>query len=368
MKWFEVSNTREIDSPALLIHPERIRHNIHTMIHMAGSAGRLMPHVKTHKMKEVVQMQLEAGITRFKCATIAELEMCLDAGARNILMSYPLVGPKVERFIALRIKYPDATISSLIDNKDSALHLAEAFSRHGLTSLAYFDINNGQNRTGHPLDEKVFLDFLDLMKIKNLNIIGLHVYDGHIRDASLEERKNHSDNNFEPIYRLLDQIKGAGYPVPEVVTSGSPSFSSAVQRPGVYCSPGTILLWDWGYSTLVPEVDAQCAAVLMTRVVSKPSEGLITTDLGHKSVASENPIDKRIKFLNLSDAEPVSQSEEHLVLKVKDWDAVRVGDVLYGIPFHVCPSVALHDEAQVIRNNLRTETWSVAARKRRITV
>ncbi len=369
MNWYEVKNIDTVDSPALLIYPERIEHNINTMIGtVSGHPERLVPHVKTHKMKEVVQMQMKAGIVRFKCATISELEMCLEAGAQFVLMAYSLIGPKIDRFITLMNKYPNATIASLVDNIDTSQNLAKTFARQNLVANVYFDVNNGQDRTGHPLDENVFHDFVAISEIRNLKLLGIHVYDGHIRDASFAERKNHSDQNFQPVYNLLQQMETAGLPTPEVITCGSPSFSSAAQRPNVYCSPGTTLLWDWGYSSLVPEVDAQYAAVLLTRVISKPREGIVTTDLGHKSVGAENNIDKRIRFLNLPDAEPIGQSEEHLVLKVKDWKAVNVGDVLYGIPFHVCPSVALYDEAQVIRNNEKVETWNVIARKRKITV
>jgi len=369
MDWFEVKNIDSIDSPALLIFPERVQHNINVMISAVnGDRRRLMPHVKTHKMSEVVKMQLVSGIERFKCATIAELEMCLDAGARYILMAYPLVGPKLNRFMALARKYPQATLASLVDHVDGAEKLASAFAAAGMTALAYFDVNNGQNRTGYPLNENAFDQYAAIQKIKNLKVIGLHVYDGHIRDSSLADRKHHSDDSFAPVYDLLQKINNAGFPVPEVVTCGSPSFSSAAQRAQVYCSPGTTLLWDWGYSTLVPEVDAQWAAVLITRIISKPAPGIVTTDLGHKSVASENSLDKRIKFLNLNGADPVSQSEEHLVLKVSNWEVLQVGDVLYGIPFHVCPTVALHDEAHIIRNNEKSEVWNVVARKRKITV
>ncbi len=369
MNWYEVKNIDTIDSPALLIYPDRIAHNINTMIGTVnGHPERLVPHVKTHKMKEVVQMQMNAGIQRFKCATIAELEMCLETGATFVLMAYPLVGPKIERFITLVKNFPGATIASLVDKLEPAQNLGHEFEKHHLIANVYFDVNNGQNRTGHPIDENVLKDIVTVSKIKSLKIIGLHIYDGHIRDASFAERKSHSDENFKPVYNLIQQIENAGIPAPEIVTCGSPSFSSAALRPNVYCSPGTTLLWDWGYSTLVPEMDAQWAAVLLTRVISKPKEGIITTDLGHKSVGAENSIDKRILFLNLPDAEPIGQSEEHLVLKVKEWKSVNVGDVLYGIPFHVCPSVALYDEAQVIRNNEKTETWNVVARKRKITV
>ena len=79
MKWFEASNIDQIDSPALLIYPDRIQHNIKTMIANVGNnPKRLFPHVKTHKMAEVVKMQLTKGIERFKCATISELEMTLE--------------------------------------------------------------------------------------------------------------------------------------------------------------------------------------------------------------------------------------------------------------------------------------------------
>jgi len=91
-------------------------------------------------------------------------------------------------------------------------------------------------------------------------------------------------------------------------------------------------------------------------------------DLGHKSVGSENPISKRIQFLNLTNYEALGHSEEHLMIKVENWEDLAVGEVLYGVPYHVCPSVALHDEAYIIRDNQWVENWEVVARRRRITV
>jgi len=64
----------EIPSPALVFYPERIEENIRRMIAVAGDAGRLRPHVKTHKTGEIVKLQLKHGIRRFKCSTIAEAE------------------------------------------------------------------------------------------------------------------------------------------------------------------------------------------------------------------------------------------------------------------------------------------------------
>ena len=54
-------------------------------------------------------------------------------------------------------------------------------------------------------------------------------------------------------------------------------------------------------------------------------------------------------FLNHPEAKPISQSEEHLVLEVPDSRLYPLGSVFYGIPVHICPTVALYDKAYVIR-------------------
>ena len=369
MNWYEVTNINRIDSPALLVYPNRVQHNIQTMIaNVGGNPKRLFPHVKTYKMREVVRMQLEAGIERFKCATISEMEMAISAGAKTVLIAYQMTGPKIGRLVNLAKKFPEVKVSSLVDNFDSAKALANAFEEEKLIAKVYLDIDNGLNRTGCPLDEATFSIIKSITEISNIELIGLHLYDGQFRTKSMIERKKGSDKAFRPIYGLVDQIKSELEINSEIVNGGSPSFSSAAMRENVFCSPGTVLLWDVGYATIVPEIAAKWAAVLVTRIISKPTQGIITVDLGHKSVGSENPIDKRIQFLNLTDYKTLGHSEEHLMVKVKNWDALTVGDVLYGVPYHVCPSVALHDEAHIIRANEWVENWEVVARRRRITV
>lgn len=369
MHWYEVSNIDQIDSPALLVYPKRIQHNIDAMIaNVDGEINRLFPHVKTHKMKEVVEMQLNAGIQRFKCATIAEMEMCILAGAKYVLIAYQMTGPKIDRLRDLAEKYPKVTVASLVDNLESVNQLAISFGKKNRTANIYLDIDNGLNRTGCPLDDSTYSLITTMMAISNIDFKGFHVYDGQFRSASLADRKSGSDKAFRPIYGLLDQVKKSYGKDLEVISGGSPSFSSASMRSNIYCSPGTVLLWDAGYAEIVPELDIQWAAVLMTRIISKPIEGIITVDLGHKAVGSENPMPNRIRFLNLSDYEAYKHSEEHLMVKVKNWDKLAVGDVLYGIPYHVCPSVALHEEAHVIKDNKWKENWQVIARKRKISI
>jgi D-threonine aldolase len=105
----------------------------------------------------------------------------------------------------------------------------------------------------------------------------------------------------------------------------------------------------------------------LTRVVSKPCAGRVCTDLGHKAVAAENP-HPRVEFLNLPEARAVTHSEEHLVLETERAQELAVGYCLYGVPWHVCPTVALHAEVVVIRNGRAEEHWPVIARQRRLSI
>ena len=376
-EWYELNQPEEIDSPALLIYKDRVAANIQTMIKIAGDAGRLVPHVKTHKMAEIVRMQLESGISQFKCATIAEAEMLAGAGVQNILIAYQLNFSKAKRLLSLIKKYPQVKFASLIDNTDSAKMLNDLFAAEKFIANVFIDVDAGMQRTGiapavvgvSANSNSLFNLFLELQKLPNINFQGLHVYDGHIRDEDFEIRKQKVDEAFVMVNAVKQQIiENSNLQDVKIIAGGTPTFTVHALYKNEYCSPGTCVLWDYGYDALLKEQPFEFAAVLLTRVVSKPAPGLITTDLGHKSVAAENPISKRIFFLNLENYEVKSQSEEHLVVNVEDWNNIHVGDVLYGIPYHICPTVALYDEANVIKNGNLIDTWHIIARKKKITI
>ncbi|MFC5409778.1 D-TA family PLP-dependent enzyme [Larkinella bovis] len=368
MDEYLVQNVQLVDSPALLLYPDRIAHNIQIMLDMVdGEVEKLIPHVKTHKMAEVARMQVEAGITKFKCATVAEAEMLADTGALHVLIAYQLTGPKLRRFCELVQAYNWVEWASLVDNRASAEELAAEFEKTSYKPVIYIDVNTGMNRTGHAVNEELEALYRQLKADERLDLRGFHAYDGHIRNPDVALRQLEADAAISPLEKLADNLEQEGEGRPVIIAGGTPTFSNHAHRPNVWCSPGTCLLWDWGYRDSVPEQPFEWAALLLTRVISKPAPGVITTDLGHKAVAAENPLNKRVKFLNLAEYEITGQSEEHLVVRVPNWDAIQIGDVLYGVPYHICPTVALHDEAQVIREGEFTERWAIDARKRRIT-
>ena len=102
---YMIEDTSEIISPGLVVFYETLEENLQEMIRIAGSAERMRPHCKTHKMREVAELQVAAGITKHKCATFAEAEMLYDAGIRDIFLAYNLVGPNIPRAVDFSIKY-----------------------------------------------------------------------------------------------------------------------------------------------------------------------------------------------------------------------------------------------------------------------
>ena len=373
MNWYQLTNESQIDSPSLLVYKDRVAANIQIMITLAGSPDGLFVHVKTNKTPEIVQMMLKAGISKFKCATIAEAEMVCSAGGKFMVIAHQLVGPKIERLFKLRQKYPDVLIASLVDNAQTAQQTNDFFAQHYLVADVFLDINNGMDRSGFAINDHDAFGFYQFVNQQtHLCCHGLHIYDGHIHDVHFETRKAKLDAGFEQVNALLEQIKVAGLPNPIVIAGGTPAFTPHLQRvesvSNLCFSPGTCVLWDWGYGDTITEQPFEYAALILTRVISKPTAGIVTIDMGHKAVSAENPIDKRICFLNLTDYELISQSEEHGVLKVQDWENIEVGQVLYGVPYHVCPTVNLYDEMQVIENNTATQIWQVTGRKRKISV
>src|SRR5438876_6411757 len=330
--WFHVANSADIPSPALLVYPERIRENVRRMIGIAGGAETLRPHMKTHKMPEVIRLQLEQGITRFKCATIAEAEMTAAAGAEDVLLAYQPVGPNVDRFLELAARFPSVRFSCAADNPASVGDLSDAAARSSTRLEILVDLDVGQHRTGIAPDTHAFDLYRLIAALPALARGGLHAYDGHVHESDIAERTAACEAAFAPVEVLRRKLEREGLPVPRVVAGGTPTLPIHARRGNVECSPGTCILWDAGYGKKLSDLDFLPAAVVLTRVVSKPTSNRLCLDLGHKSIASEMP-HPRVIFLDLSDVNAVAHNEEHLVVETVNAGAFKVGDCLYGIPW-----------------------------------
>ena len=366
--WYKIKDIEKLDTPALVIYLGRVKENIRILKSMIGDVSRLRPHVKTHKSKEVTLLMLEAGISKFKCATIAEAEMLGMSGAPDVLLAYQPVGPKLLRFIELIKIYPGTKYSCLTDNLIIAKQISDEAIKNEINIAVYIDLNIGQDRTGISPRDKALQLYTDCVQLSGITIAGLHAYDGHIHDADLAVRTKKCDDAFEPLKKLQQDIKQQGYPQPVIVAGGSPTFPIHAKREDVECSPGTFVYWDRGYSLMCPEQSFLTAALVVSRVVSLPGATRLCLDLGHKSISAENELTKRVFFLNAPELVFISHSEEHLVVDAGEGHHYKVGDVLYGLPYHICPTIALYGRAITIGGYNISGEWRNIARDRKINV
>ncbi|MBI2191950.1 MAG: D-TA family PLP-dependent enzyme [Planctomycetes bacterium] len=359
-----IADTSDIYSPALVFYRALIRRNIDQTLRIIGDPSRLRPHVKTHKTREIVRMEMDCSITRHKCATIAEAEMLASCGVPDVLLAYPMVGPNQKRFAHLIARYPLTQFKVLADHPIAARSLSNTLQAHGLTASVLLDIDPGLHRTGIPFGD----DALDLYRLVHslpgLRAAGLHIYDGHNHQAQAEERARAAQETFQQVMAFRQRLESQGLPVPSVVLGGTPTFATYARIPGVECSPGTCVLQDHGYHSRYPDLDFIPAALLLTRVVSIPTSNRLTLDLGYKAVASDPPSDRRCTLLNVPGAKIVLQNEEHLVVETDQAGGFKPGDDVYAVPTHICPTCALHKQAYVIEEHRLSDLWDIFSRDR----
>lgn len=360
------SGSEKILSPALLFDVDIIEKNLQTMIAMVGgNTALLRPHIKTHKCGEILKLQRARGIDSIKCATLAEARLAAENGVPDILLSYPLVGPAAKAFAKLQKKFPASRFSSLVDSGIGLDSFLGAFRPDSPVSL-FLDLDCGMHRTGiDPGPEAMDLIRL-IVESPACRFAGIHAYDGHIHDAGIATRSGRFAEAMSFLDGFIEVLESTGISVPLIVSGGSPTFpmhaakASESGRPW-QCSPGTPVLWDAGYDEHYSEMDFAPAAFLLTRVVSHPGENRVCVDLGHKAVSAENPIENRVRFPGHPDISCIGQSEEHLVLGVNDTSDYPIGTELIGIPYHVCPTVALHGKATLIKNGkAKRKAWKIS--------
>jgi D-serine deaminase-like pyridoxal phosphate-dependent protein len=357
--WYKIENDESVFTPAVLVYPERIKENIRRMIKLAGNSSRLRPHVKTHKMGEVVKLQAEQGITKYKCATLTELEMTAKNGGKDILLSYPLLGPDIQAYINLINEFPEVNFSVTVDAFDACADLTRAAIQNNLVFDIFIDIDNGMHRTGASPDDAYDLA-TKINTSEYLQLKGLHIYDGHIHISDFEKRKALCDDDFKQVNSLVQKLTQAGIDAGELACGGTYSFPIHAKHPERTLCPGTPLLWDAGYKASIPDLDFLHAAVLVGRVISKPANN-VCIDWGHKAMAAEMQ-QPRVQFLDLEISSIENQSEEHLVVTTSK--ELNLGDLVYALPKHICPTMALHEQVYVLEKNEVVDKWEVVARKR----
>jgi D-serine deaminase-like pyridoxal phosphate-dependent protein len=331
-------------TPALLIYPELLHSNIKATLRMVGGdANRWRPHIKTAKLLSVIEGYVGDGIKQFKCSTTLELLTSCQAGADDVLVAFAMVGGNADRVVAIAAGYPQTRVSVLVESEQQA-------ARWKGTAIGVFlDLNSGMNRTG--MGEGCIAEMVSLATSLGPSFRGLHWYDGHVaaREAAFA--------GYDRLMGVVAAMRSAGLTIGEVVTSGTPAAPHGYAYPGFAnpdfvhrISPGTVVYCDLSSLKQLPDFGYQAAALVLATVISHPNADTITCDAGHKSVGVDSGV-PNCAVVGHPGLTPLKPSEEHLPMHVESGAPVPpIGEKLYLVPRHVCPTVNNFDQALIVVN------------------
>jgi D-serine deaminase-like pyridoxal phosphate-dependent protein len=365
---YRVSGIEDTLTPALVVYPEFIVANIErTLALLGGVADRWRVHIKTAKLEYTLRMLVERGVRNFKCATTLELLVACQSGAADILLAYPSIGANARRVREIADQFSKVRVSVLAENDEQVRQWRG--SRVGI----FLDINPGMNRTG--IEQSHHDEVLRLarsVRDAGLEFRGLHYYDGQYGALEACERTAAAHRGYDLLLKLAGEIERSGVLVPEIITAGTPtlpcslSYESFRGRDFIHrVSPGTVVYCDATSLEQLPGAYGYRPAVLvLTRVVSRPQRGIVTCDAGHKAVSADAGVPTCV-VVGHPELTPLSPSEEHLPLALEEGAAgPQVGELLYLLPRHVCPTVNNFDCALLVRDGLVESIERVSARGR----
>jgi D-serine deaminase-like pyridoxal phosphate-dependent protein len=324
-------------TPCFVIFEDGVRHNLTQTARACGGIGRLMPHVKTHRARWITELLIAEGVTAFKCATNAEVEMVLAAGGKAVTWSYPTVNPvNVHRFAEAARKYSDAKLTGLVDS-ERGLEVWRAELRDGPPNIDLrVDLDPGLHRTGAPMTDVA----LKLARATHAlgRLSGWHIYDGHVK-GTRAERQTQVDAIADQVRALVAALAKDGIRT-DAIAGGSYTFNLWPHDLATFVSPGS-----WTYSSAQHDIELADlgwvpAAFVLTTVMST-HQGTATFDAGVKAISPDKPLAERFRW---EDGRIVLMNEEHTVVETRN---LAVGDRVLLMPMHACTTAYLYSDALV---------------------
>jgi 3-hydroxy-D-aspartate aldolase len=336
----------EAETPCFVVDHAGVRHNLERVAGACGGSDRLVPHIKTHRAPWLVADLLEQGVSAFKAATPAEVEMLAEAGAREIIWAYPSVSvPGMRRVVATANRFPDIRFSGLVGAAEGIDTWLEVFAAEGSRPFRLrVDLDSGMGRTGFPLNPDTAANIKRLIDQDLFG--GWHAYDGHIKGADKEARARQVEEQAAPVYAFVDSLEPGSAPA-DLIVGGSSSFELWPRRPGLRVAPGS-----WVYSSTphrrdLPHHDWRATAFVVATVIMA-RDGIVTLNAGAKGIGADPELADRFKWPGAI----VSMSEEHTVVEN---DTLKVGDRVALHPGHCCTTAYLYRKAWVLGLD---GTWS----------
>jgi D-serine deaminase-like pyridoxal phosphate-dependent protein len=355
----------ELDTPAIVVDLDIMERNLARLADYARGHGlRWRPHTKTHKIPALARRQLDLGAAGLTVAKVGEAEVMLDANPADLLVAYPIVGDsKLSRLMQVARR---ANLTVSLDSLSAAQPLSDAACAAGIRIGALAEVDVGLGRVGvEPADVLALAQ--NIARLPGLRFEGIAFYPGHVKLMD-EEGLRSLEAVGEALGPVLGDLRNAGLD-PRIVSGGStPTMfhSHRVEglneiRPGTYIfnDRNTVLRGACGWE--------DCAASILTTVVSTAKAGQIIIDGGSKTFSSDCPVtggDPTFgRVVEAPEARFTKMNEEHGFVDIRAAGRTfAVGDRLRVIPNHICVAMNLHERAHGVRGDRVEHTWRVDGR------
>ncbi|WP_101842579.1 alanine racemase [Halobacillus sp. Marseille-P3879] len=356
-------------TPYIEIDEKILLKNIRKMSKLARENGvNLRPHIKTHKIPRIAKMQLAEGAVGITVAKISEAQVMAEYGIDDIFIAYPVVSEaKAEEICALNQKLSNLIVG--VDSREGAEVLNTCAQKHGQTLNVRLEIDTGLARTGVDLQHALRLAE-QINRHEALHLQGIFTFKGPVYkgEATTDTDKAGIEEG-EVMAALAAQLEESGIKVEDVSVGSTPTAASVVAVEGVTeIRPGTYVFNDSMQVKLGVSERDDCAAQVVTTVVSRPSEDRAVIDGGSKTFATDVQPNHAPLYLKgfgaiqgYPEAEFARMNEEHGVILTNDHE-LKIGDQVKVIPNHICSTINLHNYVHLKKENGEYEKVKVEAR------
>jgi D-serine deaminase-like pyridoxal phosphate-dependent protein len=345
----------EIQTPAVLVDIDVAKRNIQRFQTYADAHGlKVRPHIKTHKLPGIAEIQLRAGAVGVTCQKVSEAE-AMAAGSdriRDILITYNIVGEeKLRALCALSEKVKLAVVA---DSRVVIDGLSAAFAGRDRVLTVLVECNTGADRCGVASPENAAELADAIAKAPGLDFGGLMTYPPIGGAANVQAF----------MFTAKTLIERAGLTVSCVSSGGTPDMMSAHLAPiTTEYRPGTYVYNDRSLVSRGACAWNDCALTVLATVVSTPAANRAIVDAGSKILTSDLlGLSGYGHVLGRPDIAIDQLSEEHGRLTVAGDMGLKVGQRVRIVPNHACVVSNMVDAVHILSGGEVVAVWPVVAR------
>jgi D-serine deaminase-like pyridoxal phosphate-dependent protein len=344
-------NASEIETPAAVVDLSRLEFNIKRLqnyLDEHGIANR--PHIKTHKIPEIAHMQLAQGASGITCQKLGEAEVMVQAGIRDILVPYNILGAKKLNRLVLLAKRARITLTA--DSSVTVSGLSPAAHENGISIPVMVEFDTGLHRCGveTPQLAAELAGLID--SAPGLQFAGLMTYPVN-------------ENTGPFVEEVKKLIEPKGLQVASISVGGTRCMWEAHQHPEITeYRAGMYVYGDRSTVELGAMTLEECSFSIRSTVVSRPSQERGILDAGSKSLSSDLlGLEGYGLILEYPEAQIYALSEEHGHVEFSGCDSKpEIGEVVTILPNHCCVANNLFNQVIGVRDGQVEVAWPVQAR------